>query len=276
MAALSIKNVEKRYRGQEHEVHALSNVSVEVRAGEFLILVGTSGCGKSTLLNIIAGLEKADSGEVLVNGNPVAKPGRDRALVFQDGALFPWLNVRRNVEFGLRQSGFSKSQASERAMHFLDLVGLARFSENDLHTLSGGMRQRVAIARALALEPDVLLMDEPFSALDAVTREDLYVELQELWQSRGATIVFVTHNVREAVTLGDRVLLMASDPGRIRAEFPVDILRPRHIDDVDVARTAQEISAVMKHGRDPFDQEVAALEAIDILCDLNRAVGDCR
>ena len=213
-------------------MHALSSISVEVQSGEFLILVGPSGCGKSTLLNIIAGLVKPDAGEVLMNGVPVTEPGPDRALVFQDGALFPWLNVRRNVEFGLRQKGVSKRDASEKAMHVLDQVGLSKFSENDLHTLSGGMRQRVAIARALALEPEVLLMDEPFSALDALTREDLYV--------------------REAVTLGDRVLLLASDPGRLQGEFPVNILRPRHIEDVDVARTAQQISYEMKKGRIPF------------------------
>ncbi len=252
MVKLSIRNVEKRFVTEDQKVHALSSISVEVQSGEFLILVGPSGCGKSTLLNIIAGLVKPDAGEVLMNGVPVTEPGPDRALVFQDGALFPWLNVRRNVEFGLRQKGVSKREASEKAMHVLDQVGLSKFSENDLHTLSGGMRQRVAIARALALEPEVLLMDEPFSALDALTREDLYVEIQELWQGRGATIVFVTHNVREAVTLGDRVLLLASDPGRLQGEFPVNILRPRHIEDVDVARTAQQISYEMKKGRIPF------------------------
>jgi len=249
MVKLSIRNVEKQFLDQDHRVHALSGISVDVEAGEFLILVGPSGCGKSTLLNIIAGLEKPDSGEVLMNGVPVTKPGSDRSLVFQDGALFPWLNVRRNVEFGLRQKGVSNREAADRALHFLSLVGLSKFAENDIYTLSGGMRQRVAIARALALEPEVLLMDEPFSALDAITREDLYVEIQELWQGRGATVVFVTHNVREAVTLGDRVLLLASDPGRIQAEYPVQILRPRHIDDVDVARTAQQISHEMRRAR---------------------------
>jgi NitT/TauT family transport system ATP-binding protein len=252
MVKLSLRGIEKQFVGQDHKVTALSSISMDVDAGEFLILVGPSGCGKSTLLNIIAGLDRPDAGEVLMNGKPVTKPGPDRALVFQDGALFPWLNVRRNVEFGLHQKGVSKSEATDRAMHVLSQVGLSKFSENDLHTLSGGMRQRVAIARALAVEPEVLLMDEPFSALDALTREDLYVELQELWEGRGATIVFVTHNVREAVTLGNRVLLMASDPGRIQHEFNVDILRPRHIEDVDVARTAQQISTAMKHGRFPF------------------------
>jgi NitT/TauT family transport system ATP-binding protein len=259
MVKLSIRNVEKRFVAEDHTVSALSGISVDVEAGEFLVLVGPSGCGKSTLLNIIAGLVQPDAGDVLMNGVPVTKPGPDRAMVFQDGALFPWLNVRRNVEFGLLQKGVSKKEASDRALRILNLVGLSKFAENDLHTLSGGMRQRVAIARALALEPEVLLMDEPFSALDALTREDLYVELQELWEGRGATIVFVTHNVREAVTLGDRVLLLASDPGRIQHEFPVEILRPRHIEDVDVARTAQQISAAMKKGRFPFVGDPAEL-----------------
>lgn len=266
MVKLSLRNVAKQFVSQDHKVTALAGISVDVQAGEFLILVGPSGCGKSTLLNIIAGLIKPDSGAVLMNGLPVSKPGPDRAVVFQDGALFPWLNVRRNVEFGLRQKGVPRADASDKAMQVLGLVGLGKFSESDLHMLSGGMRQRVAIARALALEPEVLLMDEPFSALDALTREDLYVELQELWEGRGATIVFVTHNVREAVTLGDRVLLLAADPGRIQCEFPVDILRPRHIEDVDVARTAQQISHEMKKGRYPFvpDEDVLVEQPAEV------------
>jgi len=279
MTKLSIRGVEKNFLGQDQRVTALSSVSFDVESGEFLVLVGPSGCGKSTLLNIIAGLEKADAGEVLIDGVPVTKPGPDRALVFQDGALFPWLNVRKNVEFGLRQKGLSRRDASERALYVLDQVGLARVAESDLYTLSGGMRQRVAIARVLALEPEVLLMDEPFSALDAITREDLYVEVQHLWQGRGSTIVFVTHNVREAVTLGDRVLLMATDPGRIQIELPVNILRPRHIDDVDVARTAQQLSHAMRRGRETYSQENWSNEQFEeshLLRDLDRSLGDRR
>ena len=270
MVKLSVRNLEKKFTSQNHTSHALSNLSLEVEAGEFLILVGPSGCGKSTLLNILAGLEKPDSGEVLMNGKLVTTPGPDRALVFQDGALFPWLSVRRNVEFGMRQKkGLKRSDIIDRALHHLDLVGLRKFAENDLHTLSGGMRQRVAIARAMALEPEVLLMDEPFSALDAITREDLYVEVQELWQGRGATIVFVTHNTREAVTLGDRVILLAADPGRIDAAFPVEILRPRHIDDVDVARTAQQISHAMKASR----SRVGAISSTERALEEEQALG---
>ncbi len=253
MPKLVVKGLDKQFRHLDKRVSALSNISLEVQDGEFLILVGPSGCGKSTLLNIIAGLDKPDSGSVAMNGVPIKGPGPDRALVFQDGALFPWLDVQKNVEFGLRQNGYSRTQAAEKATHYLNLVGLIKVAESDLHTLSGGMRQRVAIARALALEPEVLLMDEPFSALDAITREDLYVELQDVWKKSGSTIVFVTHNVREAVTLGDRVILLAADPGRIQAEFPVNIRRPRHIDDVEVARTAQQISHAMKVGRSSKD-----------------------
>jgi NitT/TauT family transport system ATP-binding protein len=243
---LVIRNVTRRYRGTSGEVHALQNVNLEVSEGEFLMLLGPSGCGKSTLLNIVAGLDRPDEGEVTVDGKAVSGPGPDRSLVFQDGALFPWLTAIQNVEFGLREAGVPAKTRREKATQYLELVGLAKFANHAIHELSGGMRQRVALARALVLEPKVLLMDEPFSALDAMTREDLYGELQTLWQERATTVVFVTHNVREAVTLGDRVVIMAPRPGRILQEFPIEILRPRQIDDVDVSRTAQEISLTMK------------------------------
>jgi NitT/TauT family transport system ATP-binding protein len=255
---LLLRNVTRRYRGSSGEVHALDDVSLEVAEGEFLMLVGPSGCGKSTLLNIVAGLDHADEGDVLVDGLPVLGPGRDRALVFQDGALFPWLTVIQNVEFGLREAGIGKAERREKANRYLSMVGLSRFTDHAIHELSGGMKQRVALVRALVLEPKVLLMDEPFSALDAMTREDLYVELQSLWQERSTTVVFVTHNVREAVTLGDRVVIMAPRPGRVLQDFPIGILRPRQIDDVDVARTAQEISLVMKDAG--IRQEEVAIE----------------
>ncbi len=248
MAKLSIRGVSKRYKGRKGDIIALDNIQLEVEPGEFLILVGPSGCGKSTLLNIIAALDSADEGHVLMDEEIVWWPGRDRSMVFQDGALFPWLTVQKNVEFGLKRMGLGKNERAERAQHYLRLVHLARFADSFIHELSGGMRQRVAIARALAVEPKVLLMDEPFSALDAQTREDLYIELQEIWERLGTTVIFVTHNVREAVTLGDRVVLLSSLPGRIQEIFPVDILRPRHIDDLDVARMAQEISYAMRHG----------------------------
>jgi NitT/TauT family transport system ATP-binding protein len=248
MSKLSVKNLSKKFESGPTHLQALDNISIEVREGEFLMLVGPSGCGKSTLLNIVAGLEKPDSGEVLIDGEAITGPGPERTLVFQDGALFPWLNVRKNVEFGLKQAGVRPAKRAERARAALERVGLLKFENHAIHQLSGGMRQRVAIARSLVLEPRIVLMDEPFSALDALTREDLYVELQELWREQSTTFIFVTHNVREAVTLGDRVVLLSARPGRVQEVFDVDILRPRHIDDVDVARTAQRISAAMKSG----------------------------
>jgi len=245
---LSIQGVTKTFRSEGQEVIALSDVSLEVEPGELLMLVGPSGCGKSTLLNIVAGLEHADSGQVTVDGKPVTSPGPERTVVFQDGALFPWLTVRKNVEFGLKQLGVSSKERANRAREFLGTVGLDKFEDRNIHELSGGMRQRVAIARALVTNPKVVLMDEPFSALDAITREDLYEQMQELWSVYETTVIFITHNVREAVTLGDRVVLMSPRPGRIQAAFEVKILPPRQIDDADVTRLAKRISMEMKYG----------------------------
>ena len=243
---LAIQGVQKTYRNHGQDVHALSDIDLDVAPGEIVMLVGPSGCGKSTLLNIVAGLETADGGTITVDGKPIQGPGPDRAVVFQDGALFPWLTVRKNVEFGLRQ--LNVSDRTERANEFLASVGLAAFGDRSIHELSGGMRQRVAIARALVTNPKVVLMDEPFSALDALTREDLYDQMQELWAAYSTTVIFVTHNVREAVTLGDRIVLMTPRPGRIQSTFDVRILPPRQVDDADVARLAKRISTEMKYG----------------------------
>lgn len=206
------------------------------------MLLGPSGCGKSTLLNIVAGLLKADEGSAELDGRPIVGPGPDRTLVFQDGALFPWLTARGNVEFGL-PPGKERRTIAEEA---LNKVGLAGKGDLSIHELSGGMRQRVAIARALAVRPRMLLLDEPFSALDAITRESLYGVVQELRESEGTAMLFVTHNVREAVTLGDRVLVMAPRPGRIVAEFAVPLPRPRHIDDAEVSALSRRISAHLR------------------------------
>jgi len=249
MAKLSIRGVCKRFEGRGADVQALENIHLDVQNGEFLVLVGPSGCGKSTLLNLIAGLDRPSSGELLEDGRPITGPGRDRSVVFQDGALFPWLTAQGNIEFGLKQMGLPGRKRAERAAHYLSMVHLSPFADSLPHELSGGMRQRVAIARALALDPEVLLMDEPFSALDAQTREDLYGQLVELWEQTGKTIVFVTHNVREAVCLANRVVLFAARPGRIAAEFPIHLDRPRFPDDVDVARAAQEISHALRGDR---------------------------
>jgi NitT/TauT family transport system ATP-binding protein len=220
---------------------ALDNISLEVKPGEFLCIVGPSGCGKSTLLHLIAGLNPQTSGKVLVDGKPVSGPGTDRILIFQDLGLFPWLTVGGNVEFGMKMKNVSKAEREEKVQYYLRLVHLSKFRNSYIHQLSGGMRQRVALARALATEPDVLLMDEPFAALDAQTRDLLHDELERLWAETGRTIIFVTHNVREAVRLGDRVALLTFRPGRVKQEFSVSLPRPRQMENTEVARTARDI-----------------------------------
>jgi len=220
---------------------ALDNVSLEVKPGEFLCIVGPSGCGKSTLLHLIAGLQPQTSGRILVDGAPVSGSGTDRILIFQELGLFPWLTVGGNVEFGMKMKNVSKAEREEKVQYYLRLVHLLKFRDSYIHQLSGGMLQRVALARALATEPDVLLMDEPFGALDAQTRDLLHDELERLWAETGRTIIFVTHNVREAVRLGDRVALLTFRPGRVKQEFSVNLARPRHMEQTDVARTARNI-----------------------------------
>jgi len=220
---------------------ALDRIDLQVQAGEFLCIVGPSGCGKSTLLHLIAALQKPTSGTISIDDAQVTTPGTDRILIFQEHGLFPWLTVGQNVEFGMKMKGLSKTEREEKTRYYLRLVHLSQFKDSRPHQLSGGMRQRVALARALATEPDVLLMDEPFAALDAQTRDMLHDELERIWAETGRTIIFVTHNVREAVRLGDRVALMSFRPGRVKQEFIVDLPRPRHLEEVEVARTAREI-----------------------------------
>src|SRR3954453_18266496 len=244
---LAIEHVSKSFTTSTGKVQALEDVSLAVDEGEFVCLVGASGCGKSTLLNIIAGLEKPDSGTVLADGKPITGPGRERVVMFQEAALFPWLNVIGNVLFGLNlKPNLTDKDRCDVAKYYLELVGLTRFERANIHELSGGMKQRVALARALAPNPRVLLMDEPFAALDALTREQLYGDIQRIWQARKKTIVFVTHNVREAACLGDRVVLMSPHPGRVQEEFAVDLPRPRDINSVDLASIATKITRSLK------------------------------
>lgn len=244
---LAIEHVSKNFQSSSGPVQALEDVSLSVDEGEFVCLVGASGCGKSTLLNIIAGLEKPDSGAVLADGKPITGPGRERLVMFQESALFPWLNVMGNVLFGLNlKPNLTDKDRCDVAKYYLELVGLTRFERANIHELSGGMKQRVALARALAPNPRVLLMDEPFAALDALTREQLYGDIQRIWQARNKTIVFVTHNVREAACLGDRVVLMSPHPGRVQEEFAVDLPRPRDINSVDLASIATKITRSLK------------------------------
>ena len=245
-AQLSLKGVTKRFHGSAGLVTAVEQVDLEVRHGEFICLVGPSGCGKSTLLNLVAGLEQADEGQILLEGEPVLVPGRDRMVMFQQDALFPWLNVLENVLFGLRlKPNLREAERLEVARHYLDIVGLGDKEKARPHELSGGMRQRVALARALAPNPSVLLMDEPFSSLDALTRDLLYGDIQRIFTQRRKTILLVTHNIREAVCLGDRVVLLSPNPGKIRQIFDISLPRPRRINNPDLAELAAEVTSAL-------------------------------
>ena len=243
---LELRAVTKTFKSRWGDTQALQDITLSVAPGEFVCLLGPSGCGKSTLLNIIAGLEKPNSGQVMMDDHLVTGPGRDRVVIFQEAALFPWLNVCDNVAFGLATAGLPRAEYMNKAMQYLRLVHLGSFKNAFVHELSGGMKQRVALARALALEPQVLLMDEPFAALDAQTRDSLHDELQEIWAQTGKTILFVTHNVREALVLGDRVLLMSARPGHIKREFHCELPRPRQIEDYALVDAAREVLADLK------------------------------
>ncbi len=243
---LRIESVSKTFTTRTGVVQALQPVNIEVEAGEFVCLLGPSGCGKSTLLSIVAGLEEPGSGAIYANGEKIQGTGIDRVLLFQEAALFPWLDVQGNVEFGLRQLGIPRRERAETARKFLERVNLRGFEHSYVHQLSGGMRQRVAIARALALNPAVLLMDEPFGALDAMTRDRLHTEVESIWAETGKTVLFVTHNVREAVALGNRVLVFAPRPGRIVREFRIDLPRPRSLEDHNLVSVTAEIMQTLQ------------------------------
>ncbi len=239
---LSMRHVGMMRRNARGElIAALDDITFDVQPGEFVCLLGPSGCGKSTILNILAGLEHPTSGEASLDGRPIPAPGPDRAVLFQEPALFPWLSVVGNVEFALKLIGVSKPERHERAMLWLSKVGLERFANSQPHELSAGMRQRTALARALACEPDVLLADEPFGDLDAQAREGMQNELQRVWSESRKTFVFVTHNVREAAFLADRVLVMSAPPGRLLEEQRIYSPRPRAMDDVLLTRVVADI-----------------------------------
>lgn len=247
LAKLHIDNVSKSFTTKRGTVQALDRATLTVNEGEFVCLVGPSGCGKSTLLNLIAGLDVPDSGSLMMDGHDVTEPGRERMVMFQEHALFPWLDVMGNVLFGLKlKPNLTNTERVQVAKYYLHLVGLEKFLHANIHELSGGMKQRVALARALAPNPRVLLMDEPFAALDAMTREQLYADLQKICQARQKTVLFVTHNVREAVCLGNRVVLFSANPGRIREQYTIDLPRPRDINDPALAGKAGEITRALK------------------------------
>ncbi|CAG9254747.1 taurine ABC transporter ATP binding subunit [Paraburkholderia unamae] len=261
-ASISVRNVVKGFHlNRRGHFVVLEDVSFEVAAGEFVALVGPSGCGKTTLLDLIGGLTQADRGQILIGGREIHGPGLDRGIVFQQYALFPWKTAQGNIEFGLEAKGVERHERKERARRFLDLVGLGAFADRYPHELSGGMKQRVAIARALAYEPDVLLMDEPFAALDAQTRESLQDELLHIWQRTGTTVVFITHSIDEAIYLGQRVLVMAAAPGRITDTLPVHVRRDDLSEDIrstpEFVRLRHEIWQLIRQRRGNAHLQVA-------------------
>jgi NitT/TauT family transport system ATP-binding protein len=231
MAKLEARNIGKQFlavqRNEVKLISAIKNINLTIEDEQFVCLVGPSGCGKTTLLNILAGLDKPTEGEIVLNGRPVTETGPDRIMVFQENALFPWLKVLDNVEFGLKMAGVQKNKRQERAMHYLEMMQLTKFADAYTYQLSGGMKQRVAIARALVMDPEVLLMDEPFAALDSQTRDLLLVELQLIWARTKKTIVFITHNILESVVLGNKVIVFTRRPGTIKDEISVKYKRPR-------------------------------------------------
>lgn len=246
MVKLEAKNIVKYFHHDDYKLKALDGVNLKVEAGDFVCLVGPSGCGKSTFLRIAAGLEAPDEGEILFDGKPVNETGPERILVFQEGALFPWLKVSDNVEFGLKMAGVPKEEREQISKRYLDMMQLTKFANSYTFQLSTGMKQRVAIARALVMDPDVLLMDEPFAALDAQTRDLLLVEMQLIWEKTKKTILFVTHNVAEAVVLGNKVAIFSNRPSSVKKEMSIDFPRPRLVEDEKLMKFQQEILAELK------------------------------
>ncbi|MDR1915792.1 MAG: ABC transporter ATP-binding protein [Synergistaceae bacterium] len=251
--AFSIRNA----KGIKENLTVLEHFSLDINEGEFLSLLGPSGCGKSTFLNILAGLDKFDAGEILVDGEPLQERSFNRGIVFQSYALLPWRTVIKNLEIGLEIRGIGKKERRRIARHYIELVGLAAFENQYPHQLSGGMRQRVAIARVLAYQPDLLLMDEPFAALDAQTRENLQIELLRIWETDKKTILFVTHSIDEAILMSDRVAFMCSRPGRITEIIDIDLPRPRTED----IRNSVEFALIRKNLWGMLQAEAAQIQS---------------
>ena len=246
MTKLEAKNIVKYFSHDSHKLKALGGVDLKVESGDFVCLIGPSGCGKSTFLRIVAGLEKPDEGQILFDGHPVSETGPERIMVFQEGALFPWLTVQDNVEFGLKMAGIPKEERVKISHRYLDMMQLTKFTDSYTYQLSTGMKQRVAIARALVMDPDVLLMDEPFAALDAQTRDLLLVEMQLIWEKTKKTILFVTHSVAEAAVLGTKVAVFSNRPSTIKKEVENDFPRPRVSEDETLLKFQQDLLAELR------------------------------
>jgi NitT/TauT family transport system ATP-binding protein len=258
---LTVENLNKTYISHGSQTSALVDINLQIEEGEFVCLLGPSGCGKSTLLKIIAGLIPATSGRITINGKPVNGPGPERAVVFQDYALFPWMTMRDNVEFGLEARKLPVAERREVSKRLLKVVGLSDFAERFPHQLSGGMKQRVSIARALAVDPSLLLMDEPFGALDAQTRQLLQDELLRIWREYRKTVVFVTHSIEEAIYLSDRIVVMTARPGRVKQIVMVSEARPRDMASIEMNQRRREVRSVL-------GEEIAraaALEEADLM-----------
>ncbi|MCK1992812.1 ABC transporter ATP-binding protein [Peribacillus muralis] len=244
---LTIDGIEKSFSNEKKEnIKVLDEINIEVEKGSFVSIVGPSGCGKSTLLYLIAGLDKADKGEIRVAGKKVMKPGPERVVVFQEAGLFPWLTVLENVTYGLKLKKMPKKEAESKALDILKMVHLSRYVDSYPHQLSGGMKQRVAIARALVMEPDILLMDEPFSALDEQTRMVLHKELLEIWRKTKVTIFFVTHNIREAVQLSEKIIVFATRPGKIKETIYVPSMKDGVMPDSVTLHTEQRVLSILQ------------------------------
>jgi NitT/TauT family transport system ATP-binding protein len=257
---LEARNISQVYTKRGRQVEALRDLSLTIGAAEFVSIVGASGCGKTTFLRIVDGLIQPTSGQILVDGQPVTGPGPDRGFVFQQDALFPWRTVLNNIVFGLEIQGKGKRESTSRANDFVQMVGLSGFEHHFPHELSGGMRQRANLARALTVDPDVLLMDEPFAALDAQTREIMQSELLRIWRQNRKTVLFITHQIDEAVYLSDRVVVMTSRPGRIKSILDVDIQRPR---DLSVKRTPRFLELTEQIWRMIEEEVRAAMEVVE-------------
>ena len=258
---IEINQLDKQYTDKDNQPNiVLDDINLSIAKGEFVSILGPSGCGKSTLLSMVAGLVRPTDGDIIVNDYRVEKPGKDRGMVFQEAALFPWMNVLDNVTFPLRKE-MSKKEAKNRAMHYLKMVQLSNYPSHYPHELSGGMQQRVAIARSLAMDPGVLLMDEPFGALDEQTRTRLHHQLEEIWMETKKTILFVTHSISESIKLSDRIVVMGTRPGTILTDIPVDIPRPRDQHKAEMIELEEQISALLKNEIDKVISEELAYEA---------------